>query len=48
MKIGLELFGIILVCIAIIYAFIKKRNEIALGLIIVLLVILYLLGYLSV
>lgn len=44
---GLELVGILLVCAAIIYAFIKKKNEIALGLVIVLIMLLYLLGYLS-
>ena len=43
-----ELFGIILVCIAIVYAFYKKNDKIAISLIIVLLVLLILLGYLEV
>ncbi len=38
-----ELFGVLLVCVAIIYAFYKKQNEVGLGLIIVLLVLLKLL-----
>lgn len=44
---GLELFGVALVVIAIVYAFINKRDKMGLALIIVLLVLLYLLGYLS-
>ena len=45
--VGLELFGILLVCVAIIYSFYKKKDNIALSLIIVLLILLYLLGYLG-
>ena len=45
--IGLEIIGIILVLISIVYAFLKKKDKIALGLMIVLLVLLYLLGYLN-
>jgi len=44
---GFELVGIILVCVAIVYSFYKKKDNIALSLIIVLLVLLYLLGYLG-
>jgi apolipoprotein N-acyltransferase len=44
---GFEIIGVILVAISIVYAFYKKKDKIALGLIIVLLLILYLLGYLS-
>lgn len=47
MAVGFELFGIILVVIAIIYSFIKKKEIMGLALIIVLLVLLYLLGYLN-
>lgn len=43
---GFEVVGIILVCVAIIYSFYKKQNEIALALIIALLILLYLIGYL--
>lgn len=42
---GLELVGIALVAIAIVMAFRKKNDRLALSLIIVLLVLLYLLGY---
>lgn len=43
--IGLEIFGIILVLVSIVYAFIKKRDRVGLALIIVLLAMMYLLGY---
>lgn len=42
---GLELVGVLLVGVAIIMAFKKKNDRLALSLIIVLLVLLYLLGY---
>ena len=45
--IGLEIVGVILVVISIVYAFLKKKDRMALGLMIVLLVLLYLLGYLN-
>ena len=44
---GLELIGLILVTISIVYAFIKKREKIGLALIIVLLVLLFLLKQLG-
>lgn len=44
---GLELFGVALVVVSIVYAFYKKKDRLALALIIVLLVLLYLLGYLN-
>lgn len=44
---GLELFGIALVVVSIVYAFYKKNDRLALALIIVLLVLLYLLGFLN-
>ena len=43
---GLDIFGIALVGIAIVYAFWKKRDKLALALVIVLLAVLLLLGYL--
>lgn len=43
--IGLELFGILLVIVAIIYSFYKKHDNMALALIIVLLVLFVMLGY---
>ncbi|MEK6835355.1 MAG: hypothetical protein AABX61_03775 [Nanoarchaeota archaeon] len=46
-SVGLELIGIILVVISIIYSFIKKKELMGLALIIVLLMLLYLLGYLN-
>lgn len=46
-NVGFDLVGIILVVVSIIYSFIKKREKVGLALIIVLLVLLYLLGYLS-
>lgn len=45
--VGFEIVGIILVVFSIVYAFYKKKDKMALSLIIVLLVLLYLLGYLS-
>ena len=45
--VGLELLGIGLVGIAIIYAFYKKNDKLGLALIIVLLVLLFLLGQLG-
>ena len=44
---GLELFGIALVCLAIIYAFFKRKDKLGLSLIIVLLVLLFILGQLG-
>ncbi len=44
---GFELIGVSLVIVSIIYSFIKKNERAGLALIIVLLVLLYLLGYLS-
>ena len=44
---GFELVGIMLVCVSIIYSFYKKKDNVALSLIIVLLVLLYLLEYLE-
>lgn len=44
--IGLEIVGIILVSAAIVYSFYKKQDKVALALIIVLLILLFLLGYL--
>ena len=44
---GLDIFGIALVVISIIMAFQKKKDKLALSLMIVLLVLLYLLGYLN-
>ncbi len=43
--IGLEIFGVILVLIGIVIAFLKKNNYVGLALIIVLLVLLLMLGY---
>ena len=43
---GLDIFGIALVGIAIVYAFWKKQDKLALALVIVLLAVLLLLGYL--
>jgi len=45
--IGFEIVGVSLVAFSIVYAFYKKKDKMALGLIIVLLVLLYLLGYLN-
>lgn len=45
--VGFEIVGIVLVGIAIIYSFYKRKDKIALTLIIVLLILLYLLGYLG-
>ncbi len=45
--VGFEIVGILLVGVAIIYAFYKKKDKVAIALIIVLLVLLYLLGYLG-
>lgn len=42
--VGFELFGIILVCISIIWAFYKKKENVGLGLIITLLLVLILLN----
>lgn len=44
---GFEIVGIALVAVSIIYSFYKKHDKVALSLIIVLLVLLYLLGYLG-
>ena len=44
---GFELVGVGLVVAAIIYSFVKKKDKVGMALIIVLLVLLYLLGYLS-
>ena len=45
--VGLEIFGIALVVLAIVYAFYRKNDRLALALTIVLLVLLFLLGYLK-
>lgn len=45
--IGLEVVGVALVCVSIIYSFYKKQDKVGIALIIVLLVLLYMLGYLS-
>ncbi len=42
---GFEVVGIILVAVSIVYSFIKKQDKVALALIIVLLVLLYMLGF---
>lgn len=42
---GLEVFGVALVGVAIIYAFYKKQDRTAIALIIVLLTLMYMLGY---
>ncbi len=44
---GLELFGVGLVVVAIIYSFYKKKDKLGLALIIVLLVLLFLLSQLG-
>ncbi len=44
---GLELFGIALTAIAIVYAFVKKRDRIGMALIIVLLVLIFILNQLG-
>jgi len=43
---GFEIVGIMLVLIAIVYSFAKRKDNVGLALIIVLLILLYLLGYL--
>ncbi|MFH1440097.1 MAG: hypothetical protein ABIG89_06010 [Candidatus Woesearchaeota archaeon] len=43
--VGFEIVGILLVGAAIIYSFYKKKDRIAMALIIVLLIILFMLGY---
>lgn len=45
--IGFEIVGIALICASIIYSFYKKQDRVGFALIIVLLVLLYLLGYLG-
>lgn len=42
---GLELIGVVLVMIAIIYSFYRKRDTVAFCLVITLVSMLYLLGY---
>lgn len=44
---GLEIIGVVLVGVSIVYAFYKKKDKLALGLVIVLLILMYLLGYLN-
>ena len=44
---GFDLFGVILVGVAIVYAFYKKQDKLAMALIIVLLILLLILGYLG-
>ncbi|MBS3165636.1 hypothetical protein J4444_00800 [Candidatus Woesearchaeota archaeon] len=44
---GLEIFGVALVVIAVVYAFFKKKDTLALTLMIVLLVLLFLLWQLG-
>ncbi len=45
--VGFDLFGVGLVSAAIIYSFVKKKDKLGMALIIVLLVLLYMLGYFS-
>jgi len=45
--VGFEIVGIALVCVSIIYSFYQKKDRVALALIITLLVLLYLLGYIT-
>ena len=45
---GFEIVGILLVIVAIIYAFIKKKDKLGMALIIVLLVLLYMLDKLGI
>lgn len=42
---GFDIVGIALVVVAIVYSFVKKKDKVGLALIIVLLVLLYMLGY---
>ena len=42
--VGLELFGVLLVVVAIVYSFIKRKDTLGLTLIIVLLVLLFMLN----
>jgi len=44
---GLELFGIALTAVAIVYAFFKKKDRVGMALIIVLLVLLFILSQLG-
>ena len=46
MMLGLEIVGVSLVVISIIYAFIQKKTNVGLSLMIVLLILLLILGYL--
>jgi len=46
--VGFEIIGIILVCVAVIYSFYKKKDKTAMALIIALLILLFLLGYLKI
>jgi hypothetical protein len=43
--VGFEIVGIILVGLAIVYSFYKKKDRVGLALIIVFLILLFLLGY---
>ena len=45
--VGFDLVGVGLVGAAIIYSFVKKKDKLGMALIIVLLVLLYMLGYFS-
>ncbi|MBI5072452.1 hypothetical protein HZA99_01395 [Candidatus Woesearchaeota archaeon] len=45
--VGFDLVGVGLVAAAIIYSFVKKRDKVGMALIIVLLILLYMLGYFS-
>lgn len=44
---GFDLVGVSLVVVAIIYSFVKKKDKEGMALIIVLLILLYMLGYFS-
>ena len=45
--VGYEIMGVTLVAISIVYSFIKKHDKTAMALMIVLLVLLYFIGYLG-
>ncbi len=45
--VGFDLVGVGLLVAAIIYSFVKKKDKLGMALIIVLLVLLYMLGYFS-
>lgn len=45
--VGFEIVGVGLLVAAIVYSFVKKKDKLGMALIIVLLVLLYMLGYFS-